>query len=58
MVLTRSADTISKIPASDQKNVKELQKGVGNAAGGLLQNPLGKEGGNVADKLTSPLTGR
>lgn len=35
-------DTISKVPASDQEDVKELKKGLGNAAGGALQNPLGK----------------
>ena len=33
---------VEKIPASDQKDVKELKTGVGNAAGGALQNPLGK----------------
>lgn len=32
---------VDKIPASDQKDVNELKKGVGNAAGGVLQNPLG-----------------
>jgi hypothetical protein len=32
---------VEKIPASDQKDVRELKKGVGNAAGGALQNPLG-----------------
>ena len=32
---------VDKIPASDQKEVGELKKGVGNAAGGALQNPLG-----------------
>lgn len=32
---------VDKIPASDQKDVKELKTGVGNAAGGALQNPLG-----------------
>lgn len=33
---------VEKIPASDQKDVHELKTGVGNAAGGALQNPLGK----------------
>ena len=33
---------VEKIPASDQKDVRELKTGVGNAAGGVLQNPLGK----------------
>lgn len=32
---------VDKIPASDQKDVSELKKGVGSAAGGALQNPLG-----------------
>jgi hypothetical protein len=32
---------VEKIPASDQKDVHELKTGVGNAAGGALQNPLG-----------------
>ncbi|GAB7332478.1 hypothetical protein MBLNU13_g04275t2 [Cladosporium sp. NU13] len=49
---------VEKIPASDQKDVKELKTGVGNAAGGALQNPLGKFAGNTADDLTKPLTGR
>ena len=51
-------DQINKIPASDQKEVKDLKSGLGNAVGGVLQNPLGKEVGNVGDSLTSPLTGR
>jgi len=41
---------IGKIPASDQKDVRELKTGVGNAAGGVLQNPLG---GFVCGTLTS-----
>lgn len=32
---------VDQIPASDQKDVRELKKSVGNAAGGLMQNPLG-----------------
>jgi hypothetical protein len=32
---------VDKIPTSDQKEVGELKKGVGNVAGGALQNPLG-----------------
>ncbi|KAF2151685.1 hypothetical protein K461DRAFT_279169 [Myriangium duriaei CBS 260.36] len=51
-------DQISKLPASDQEDVKELQKGLGNALGGTLQNPLGKFAGDTADGLTSPFTGR
>jgi len=49
---------VEKIPASDQKDVRELKKGVGNAAGGALQNPLGGFAGNTADDVTKPLTGR
>lgn len=51
-------DTISKVPASDQKDIQELRDGLGNAAGGLLQNPLGKQAGNTADQLTGSFTGR
>ncbi|KAJ7275548.1 hypothetical protein B0H12DRAFT_266194 [Mycena haematopus] len=51
-------DQISKIPASDQKDVQEARQGVANLVGGTLQNPLGKETGNVTDGLTSPFTGR
>lgn len=32
---------VDKIPASDQEDVREVKKGVGNAVGGALQNPLG-----------------
>lgn len=32
---------VEKIPTSEQKDVNELKTGVGNAAGGALQNPLG-----------------
>ncbi|GAM85381.1 hypothetical protein ANO11243_033880 [Dothideomycetidae sp. 11243] len=49
---------ISKLPASDQEDVKGLQKGLGNALGGTMQNPLGKFAGDTADDLTIPLTGR
>ncbi|THZ75595.1 hypothetical protein D6C84_09055 [Aureobasidium pullulans] len=42
----------------DQKDVNQLKSGVGNLVGGALQNPLGKEAGNVGDTITSPLTGR
>lgn len=30
-------DAVGKIPASDQEDVKELQKGLGNTLGGSLQ---------------------
>lgn len=53
-----TTDTISRVPASDQKEVQELRDSVGNAAGGLLQNPLGKQAGNTADQLTGSFTGR
>ncbi|OQO00378.1 hypothetical protein B0A48_13726 [Cryoendolithus antarcticus] len=51
-------DGISKIPADDQEDVKELKKSLGNAGGGLMQNPLGKQTGNTLDGLTSGFTGR
>ncbi|KAI9692091.1 MAG: hypothetical protein M1820_009526 [Bogoriella megaspora] len=51
-------DQISKLPTSDQQDVKDAQKGLGNALGGALNNPLGKEAGDTGDKLTSPFTGR
>jgi len=51
-------DQISKIPASDQKDVTDLKKGLGNFAGGAMQNPIGEKGGDLADDLTSPFTGR
>jgi hypothetical protein len=51
-------DQISKFPASDQENVKQLKKGLGDTVGGVLNNPLGETGGEAADNLTSPLTGR
>ena len=49
-------DQISKIPASDQEDVKQLKKGLGNAMGGAMSNPLGEAAGETADRLTSPLT--
>jgi hypothetical protein len=51
-------DQISKIPASDQEDVGKLKKTLGNTVGGALQNPLGDKGGDLADDLTSPFTGR
>ncbi|KAF2729123.1 hypothetical protein EJ04DRAFT_516168 [Polyplosphaeria fusca] len=51
-------DQISKVPASDQENVKQFKKGLGNAVGGGLNNPLGEMGGEAADDLTKPFTGR
>lgn len=40
------------------QDVKELKKGLGNFAGGSLQNPLGKFAGNTADDATKDFTGR
>jgi len=51
-------DSIDKIPASDQKDIKQFKKGLSNAVGGATNNPLGEQAGEAADKLTSPLTGR
>ncbi|KAL6159557.1 hypothetical protein ACJQWK_06030 [Exserohilum turcicum] len=51
-------DTIDKIPASDQEDVKNVKKGISNLAGGATQNPLGEQAGEAADTLTSPFTGR
>jgi hypothetical protein len=51
-------DQINKIPASDQQDIKDFKKGLANALGGAANNPAGKEGGEIADKLTSPFTGR
>ncbi|KAH7123652.1 hypothetical protein B0J11DRAFT_318241 [Dendryphion nanum] len=51
-------DQIEKIPASDQEDVKQLKKGLGNTFGGVVKNPVGDAGGEFADTLTSPLTGR
>jgi hypothetical protein len=49
---------VEKIPASDQKDVHELKTGVGNAAGGALQNPLGGfvRVSSTLDILTNQLT--
>ncbi|KAM0712158.1 hypothetical protein Q7P37_011252 [Cladosporium fusiforme] len=49
---------VDQIPASDQKDVREVKKGVGNLAGGAMQNPLGQFAGDTADNLTKPFTGR
>jgi len=51
-------DQISKIPTSDQEEAKTLKKSLGNTIGGALQNPLGEKGGELADDLTRPFTGR
>ncbi|KAF2467409.1 uncharacterized protein BDR25DRAFT_305496 [Lindgomyces ingoldianus] len=51
-------DQISKIPASDQEDIKQFKKGLSNAVGGSLNNPLGEAGGDTADDLTKPFTGR
>ncbi|KAK4565259.1 hypothetical protein LTR86_003876 [Recurvomyces mirabilis] len=51
-------DAIGSMPASDQKEVKEVQQGLGNLTGGALQNPLGKFAGNTGDNATKDFTGR
>jgi hypothetical protein len=51
-------DQINKIPSSDQEDIKNLKQGISNLAGGAMQNPLGEQAGETADRLTSPLTGR
>ncbi|CAN9206425.1 unnamed protein product [Alternaria alternata] len=45
-------------PTSDQEDVKNLKQGISNLAGGAMQNPIGEQAGETADRLTSPLTGR
>ncbi|CAN9311063.1 unnamed protein product [Alternaria alternata] len=51
-------DQINKLPTSDQEDVKNLKQGISNLAGGAMQNPIGEQAGETADRLTSPLTGR
>ncbi|KAH4026208.1 hypothetical protein HBI26_012300 [Parastagonospora nodorum] len=51
-------DQINKIPTSDQEDVKNLKKTLGNAVGGVTNNPLGETAGEATDRLTAPLTGR
>ncbi|KAF1992631.1 hypothetical protein K402DRAFT_416273 [Aulographum hederae CBS 113979] len=51
-------DQISKIPASDQKEIKDFKGRLGDTLGGSMQNPLGEATGETADEATRPLTGR
>ena len=51
-------DQINKIPTSDQEDVKNLKKTLGNAVGGVTNNPIGETAGEGADRLTAPFTGR
>jgi len=51
-------DQISKMPESDQQNVEDAKKGLGNVLGGSLQNPLGEKTGDLGDDLTKDFTGR
>ncbi|KAF2118180.1 hypothetical protein BDV96DRAFT_684850 [Lophiotrema nucula] len=44
-------DQLSKVPASDQEDVQELKKGLGNAVGGGLNNPLGDTTGEFAGQV-------
>jgi hypothetical protein len=46
------------MPASDQEDVKNLKKGLGNIAGDSVNNPLGKFAGDTGDDATRPFTGR
>ena len=57
-MLINTTDQISKLPASDQEEIKEFKKGLGNALGGGLKNPLGDKAGDVADDVSRPFTGR
>jgi len=50
-------DQISKMPASDQKDVKDFKKGLGRVGGGL-NNPIGEKIGDLGDDLTKDFTGR
>ena len=45
------------MPASDQKDVKDFKKGLGNVGGGL-NNPIGEKIGDLGDDLTKDFTGR
>lgn len=49
---------LGKVPDSDQQELEELKGGLSDAAGGALQNPLGKFAGDAADDATRPATGR
>jgi len=51
-------DQTNKVPTTDQRDIKELKRGLGNALGGSLNNPLGEVVGETGDNLTKPLTGR
>lgn len=51
-------DQISKVPVSDQKDIKNFKKGLGNLAGGALNNPIGEKTGDLGDDLTKDFTGR
>ncbi|KAL5121308.1 hypothetical protein ACEQ8H_000776 [Pleosporales sp. CAS-2024a] len=51
-------DQINKIPTSDQQDIRNLKKGLGNAVGGITNNPVGEQTGETADRLTAPFTGR
>ncbi|KAF7189346.1 hypothetical protein HII31_09324 [Pseudocercospora fuligena] len=51
-------EQIKKVPDSDQQDVKDLKKGLGNLGGGALKNPLGEAVGEAGDEGTRPMTGR
>lgn len=48
----------NEVLTADVQELKDLKKDVGNLGGGALQNPLGEQGGETADDLTKPFTGR
>ncbi|KAF2836374.1 hypothetical protein M501DRAFT_940103 [Patellaria atrata CBS 101060] len=50
-------DTLDKVPDSDMQNVKDLKRGVGNIAGGSLNNPLGSAVGDAGDDATARFRG-
>jgi hypothetical protein len=52
-ILIGVPDQVSKMPESDQQNVEDVKKGLGNALGGGLNNPLGENIGDLGDDLTS-----
>ena len=56
--MTHHAGQLDKIPTTDQENVKEFKKDLGNALGGGLKNPVGEAAGELGDELTKPFTGR
>jgi hypothetical protein len=52
------ADQISKVPTTDNRDINEIKKSVGDTLGSAMKNPVGDIGGETADDATNPLTGR